>query len=59
MRYEITEISGDYWDNRESSDIEKFLQEYMDENSLVLVNVIQQINQSNGYPVWQFGYTIL
>lgn len=44
--------------NTKPADIERFLRLYNDNESVQLFAVIRYVNQSNGYPVWRFDYTI-
>lgn len=46
---------GQYFTGREPSDIEGFLQEYLDKE-LELIFIKQYVNMSSGYPLWYFGY---
>jgi hypothetical protein len=45
--------SGQYFDNRNPSDIEKFLSLYYGED-IELTGIMQCCNLSNGYPIWIF-----
>jgi hypothetical protein len=47
---------GQYWNNRNHKDIEKFLRLYFEDNTLILQWIIEGCNPSNGYPYWVFGY---
>lgn len=47
---------GQRWDNRSPELIEKFLQDYLDDPTLSLCEVIEGCNQSNGYPYWCFRF---
>lgn len=49
---------GQYWDQRDTSKIEAFLQDWHEEPNLRLVRIIQCCNQSSGYPVWYFSWVI-
>ncbi len=44
-----------YWDNRESKKIEKFLSDYFGRKIILIAN-IQYVNMSSGYPVWRLDY---
>jgi hypothetical protein len=46
---------GQYFSNRESDDIEKFLSLYFGKN-INLTAITQGCNVSNGYPYWVFFY---
>ncbi len=47
---------GDYWDNREPNLIEKFLRDWVDDQNLKLISIIEYCNSSNGYPYWRFDF---
>lgn len=49
--------SGQCFDSREPSDIEKFLQLYYNKPDLKLEWVVEGCNVSNGYPYWYFGFS--
>jgi hypothetical protein len=48
---------GQDWSRRDPSRIERFLRDYFDSPTLILCEVIQGCNVSNGYPYWAFRYT--
>lgn len=50
--------SGQYFysPQRTPAQIEEFLRLYFDQPELVLTKITHYTNQSNGYPVWFFGY---
>ena len=47
---------GQYWDRRNSKDIEKFLRLWTGDKKLKLVSVMEYCNWANGYPFWRFDY---
>ena len=47
---------GQYWDKRDPKEIEAFLRDWTDNQSLRLIYVVQCCNQASGYPCWCFGY---
>ena len=47
---------GQYWDNRNHKLIELFLQDYLDNDKLKLVFIMEYCNVSSGYPVWRFDF---
>lgn len=48
--------TGDYYTNRNSSDIQSYLRERFDSPDLKLIYMLQGCNVSNGYPYWIFGF---
>ena len=47
---------GDYWDNRNPSQIQDFLREWTGDKNLKLILIMEYCNVSSGYPVWRFDY---
>lgn len=47
---------SDNWDNRNRKDIESFLRDWTNNQELILVQIIEYCNESNGYPYWRFDY---
>jgi hypothetical protein len=48
--------TGQYFDNRQPQQIEKFLRLYFTDNTIVLKRILQGCNVSNGFPYWTFRY---
>jgi len=48
---------GQYWDNRNPEDIEKFLRLQLEDQTISLQWIIEGCNPSSGYPYWVFGTT--
>lgn len=48
--------NSQYWGSSYPSLIEKFLQDYMDNQDLKLIIVMEHCNLATGYPVWRFDY---
>lgn len=46
-----------YWNNRNSKNIEDFLKDWNENPELKLVFIIEYCNKSNGYPCWCLGFT--
>ena len=49
---------GDYYDDRNPEDVEKFLQDYYDDNSLKLLVIMKGCNHASGYPLWHFWFKV-
>jgi len=47
---------GQYWNNREPEKIEAFLRDWVDDQNLKLILVMEYCNVSNGYPCWRFDF---
>lgn len=47
-----------HWAQRSPKLIEQFIREFHDNDSIVLTDVIEYCNVSNGYPVWRFDYYV-
>lgn len=54
LSLEIFGDKGQYWDRRDPSKIETFLQRMWDLPDLKLVQLVEGCNQSSGYPYWRF-----
>lgn len=50
--------TGQYWSQRRTGQIQEFLRDYLDAPNLVLCEVQEHCNQSNGFPCWYFSYRI-
>jgi hypothetical protein len=48
---------GQFWGDRKPKDIEAFLQDYLDDKSVVLCRIEQHENHATGYPIWRFDYS--
>ena len=53
---EIFGNQGQYFNNREPAEIEKFLRKYFGKPNLVLVRILESCNQATGYPLWYFRW---
>lgn len=53
---EVWGNQGQYFSQRTPEDIERFLRLYMEDDSLVLVTILQMCNVSSGYPLWYFRW---
>lgn len=51
---DVWKNEGQYFDKRRPQDIEKFLQRYYDNSSIVLTQIYKSCNTYNGYPCWCF-----
>lgn len=49
---------GQCFENRSPKSIEKFLQQYYEDESIELLWIVQDCNVSNGYPVWYFQWMV-
>ncbi len=47
---------GQYWDARHPEKIEAFLRDWVDDQNLKLIFVMEYCNVSSGYPCWRFDY---
>jgi len=47
-----------WWNDRDHDKIEAFLRDWIDNQNLHLFLIMEYCNQSTGYPVWRFDYTI-
>jgi hypothetical protein len=54
----VWENQGQYFDNRQPKDIEKFLSLYLGKD-INLTLMLEGCNVSNGYPYWVFFYEIV
>lgn len=45
-----------YWYGRDADKIEAFLREWCNDNTLILIAVELEMNESNGYPIWRFDF---
>jgi hypothetical protein len=45
-----------FYEDRPPEKIEAFLKEYNEVSKLILLEIIQEENRSNGYPYWVFKY---
>lgn len=52
------ETRGQSWDNVKRENAQSFLQTFLNQPNLQLVNIIKESNMSTGFPVWQFNYKI-
>jgi hypothetical protein len=48
---------GQYFNDKDPAQIEKFLQERFDYPNLKLLMIVEWCNVSNGYPLWSFHFT--
>lgn len=46
--------TGQYWNGRDPKKIEEFLRDYLGYPTLVLCEIVEGCNESNGYPWWCF-----
>lgn len=53
----VFENKSQYFDNKDPSLIEKFLQVYYSDTSICLLKIIEECNVSNGFPTWYFKYS--
>lgn len=53
---EVWGNTGQYFDNRYSCEIERFLQLYYEDISIKLTWIVEDCNVSNGYPLWYFQF---
>lgn len=54
---EIFENTSQCFDNKSPMKIEKFLQVFYKDKSLVLTKIIESCNQSSGFPLWYFAFS--
>lgn len=45
---------GQYWRERNPKKIEAFLRDWCEDPKLVLLEIVEECNRSNGYPCWAF-----
>lgn len=45
-----------YWSDRKQKDIEKFMQEFNDDETINVVALAETCNVSNGFPIWIIFY---
>lgn len=45
-----------YWSDRDPDKIESFLRDWLDDQALKLILVMECCNQSSGYPTWRLDY---
>lgn len=50
--------TGQHFSSRSPDTIEKFLKDYMDDQSLKLIVIQEGANMSSGYPYWVFHYSL-
>ena len=48
---------GQVWSDREPKKIEAFLREWMDNDTVVLIKVMQHCNQATGFPLWSLHFS--
>lgn len=46
------------WDNADPKQVERFLQDYMDESELRLIMITEYCNQSTGFTLWRLDYFV-
>lgn len=54
---EVFGNKSQYFDDKSPMKIEKFLQIFYQDESLVLRKIIESCNQSSGYPCWYFSFS--
>ncbi len=56
LALEIFGNDGQYWEEREHTDIETFLKKWTGNEALTLIKVTEFSNPGNGYPYWHFEF---
>lgn len=47
---------GQYWGSRRPEQIEAFLRDYIDDQTIVLCRIEKHENRATDYPVWRFDF---